>query len=507
MKINRGKEGVTLSMLAITIVVMVIIASVTVINVGSAINDTKKVTFVSDLKAIEDEVSLYYLQYHKLPKKGEVLSEKEVLQLSGDSNSNLLREEFRQNGDDKENLELGSFYQLDLQLLPVESTKRGLEKEGKNDIYIVSYPSLKVYYLAGISADNTKYFSLTTKLTDMVYLKTEPSQTEETQVELVNGIMVKKEKNTWSNKMGIIIYSFMESDEKLYMSIAGGKEKEIKTTLGMNQLAFQSLQEIKEGKSSIKVSMTENDVSSFDQLPSTEKRIEIIKRKGEIEIAREKIDLSNYEKKGPVFSDQVLSYYNETDNMFSFSVSDEESGVSEVYYEYLYQYDEQGKIQSYYQEVDEYDPSYMKTRAKKIKVLEKGNYQIKVPRNIVGVQITAFDYAGNATSKKMRIEHQTVTKIVAKNVVEDQVSFQFIVSSKKEIVEIKTYISIDGVHFEEEKNIAIEDPISFYEGVGSYEKIISPSENIYVKIIVLDQERKEEVVIINLKDISAKIKS
>ena len=58
---------------------------------------------------------------------------------------------------------MGSFYKINLSKLDIETSTRGTLVNGENDVYVVSFPSLKVYYLAGLSADSTKYFSLSSK--------------------------------------------------------------------------------------------------------------------------------------------------------------------------------------------------------------------------------------------------------------------------------------------------------------------------------------------------------
>lgn len=493
--------GITLTVLMITIVIMVILSSTIIINVGSAITDTRKTTFASDLKVVEDAVSVYYIQNDKLPSDEGVMSEKEILTLSGSSNINYLREEFVLNGDDNENLDMGSFYKIDLSKLDIENSSKGLG-EG-NDVYVASSNSLKVYYLAGISADNTKYFSLV-RLTNLNRIEdsVSPNNDENVEVKTVSGVTVKKQIRTWTNDAKILIQSNIASDESMYLSIAGGDKKRIETVTGYNTLSFGSLEDIKNRKANLKADILSSDIEYFNGLPQSDKYISIIKEKSGETVSNVKIDLSNYENNPPIISN-ILSREIDDVNIIEFNVEDSISGINNVYYEYLECYNDKMEKKSYYIDVYDYDFSYMRTRAKKTNISDNGVYQIKVPKNVTKIQITAVDNAGNFVSVKSDVTNDIYATVLGKNISNKNVSLKLAILSNKEVESVKTYISTNGVDFEDEKNIELLNEDDKIIGNVLYSNVLAIKEDIYVKIVVKSSDMSEYIRIVNLKDIES----
>lgn len=494
------KRGVTLTVLMITIVIMVILSSTIIINVGSDITDTRKTTFASDLKVVEDAVSVYYIQNDKLPSDEEAMSEKEILTISGSDNMNYLKEELSLNGDDNENLDMGSFYKIDLSKLNIENISKGIN--GGNDVYVVSLSSLKVYYLAGLSLDGTKYFSLV-RLTNLNRIEDDTDFTNDVNVDVdvktVSGVTVKKQVRTWTNDAKILIQTNIASDESLYISIADGEKKRIETVVGNNTLSFGSLEDIKNGKANLKADIVSSDIERFNNLPQKEKQVSVIKEKnGEI-ISNIKIDLSNYENIPPIISN-IQNRETDDYNIIEFNVEDSISGIKNVYYEYLEYYNENMEKKNYYIDVYDYDFSYMITRAKKTSISDNGTYQIKVPKNITKIQITAVDKANNFTSFKSDITNDIYATILGKNIVNKNVNLKLAVLSNKEVESVKTYISTNGVDFEDEKNVELLDEENKFVGNVLYSNVLTIKEDIYVKIVIKTKD-DEYVRIINLKDI------
>ncbi|MDO4283124.1 MAG: hypothetical protein Q4D02_05735 [Clostridia bacterium] len=499
------KRGVTLTVLAITIVIMVILASTVIINIGDSVTDTKKTTYATDLKTIEDAVSMYYIQNNKMPSDEEALSEQEILNLSGNENMTLLREELSLNGDDHENLNLGSFYKVDLSKIGIEGASKGLGTG--NDIYVVSYSSLKVYYLAGLNADGTKYFSLSSKLTGMNPLENveENDLVGETKVQTVSGVTVKKQVKTWTNEAKILIQANIAPTEKLYLSIAGKEKRGIETTTGNNNLSFGSLEQIKSGKANIKVDITQSDIEYFNSLPQSEKVLYIIKEKNGEMVANVKVDMANFENQPPVISN-INEFANENTNIVEFTATDSISGLKSVYYEYLEYYNGDGEIKSYYTDVYEYDIAYMKTRGKKVNITGNETYQISIPKNITKIQITALDNAGNATTIKKELSKEIYATILSHSISNKTLNFDILILTLKDINHITTYVSTNGIDFEDEKNIEnvmIEDGKIIQNVV--YENIEKTTQDIYVKIVVVTNTGEEYVRMINLNDIENKV--
>lgn len=501
MKALNRKNGVTLTVLGISIVIMVILASTIVINVGNSITDTRKTVFAEDLRTIEDSVSVYYIQNDTIPSIGEVLSEKEIYDIVGSEKLINFKEELVINKDNNENIDMGAFYKVDLTKLDISVTNKGNLSKGQSDIYVVSYPSLNVYYLAGISADATNYFSLG-RLTSLNNVGNDENFDDSSNVKIqtVNGITVKKQVKTWTNNANILIQTNISDDESLYLSIKDGERRKIETITGNNILSFGNLEEIKNKKSSLKADITASDVEYFNNLPQSEKIITILKEKNGNIVSQVKVDLSNYENILPVISN-VQNSDNENYNILEFNVSDNISGIKNVYYEYLEYYNKDMIKKSYYIDVFEYDFSYMRTRAKKIDVSENGTYQIKVPKNITKVQIMALDNASNYVSIIKDISNNIYLDITEKNIVNKNISFKFTILSEIEIENVTSYISTNGIDFENEQNVELLNEESKITGNVIYNDILTTKEDIYVKIIVRSKENKEYIRIINLKDI------
>lgn len=501
MKTLDSKKGVTLTILAITVIIMVILASTIVINVGTAITDTRKATFSMDLKTIEDAVSIYYIQNNSMPSDKEALSKIEILNLSGNDNMNLLREEINLNGDEKDDT---YFYIIDLSKLSIDNPSRGTYSLGDNDIYVVAYPSLKVYYLAGISADSTKYFSLSAKLTNLDSLKDIDNENKNSEITVKSafGVIVKKQVRTWTNNANILIQTNMENNDKLYLSVAGREKRLVKTNIGINNLSFGSLEEIKNGKANISADITVSDIEYFNNLPQSEKMLYVIKEKDGEVIANIKVDLSNFENSSPSISNLNIKT-NDNYNIFEFSVSDDVSGVDKVYYEYLKYYDEKADIKNFYVDINEYDMSYMKNKAKRVEISGNGTYQINVPKNIKKIQLSAVDKAGNTITVTKELEKDIYTTVLNKEIINKDINLQIVAYSEEEILNIDIALSTNGIDFEEVKSASIitaEEYKSIYN--VSYESVPFTTQDIYVKIVLNLKNNAKYVRIINLKDIN-----
>ena len=106
--------------------------------------------------------------------------------------------------------------------------------------------------------------------------------------------------------------------------------------------------------------------------------------------------MSNYETDLPVYSinsDEIM--YEEEFNLIPINVSDQTSGIKEVRYEYLTQYNSNGQLGAYYDNVTQYDVDYLKAKGKKAIADKDGNIILKVDKNIQGIQFIIIDKAGN----------------------------------------------------------------------------------------------------------------
>lgn len=153
--INKNKRGVSLVILAVTIIVALALLSTIVISYDKIKNSTKKREFAREIYTIQKLSDEYYFKNNKLPTGAE------------HSFSNVEPECKSQfDGDDI----AGSIYrELDLYSLGVENVARGAKKDGDNsDVYVVSETTRRVYYLKGYEVAGYKYYTLTNELKKLV---------------------------------------------------------------------------------------------------------------------------------------------------------------------------------------------------------------------------------------------------------------------------------------------------------------------------------------------------
>ena len=135
------------------------------------------------------------------------------------------------------------------------------------------------------------------------------------------------------------------------------------------------------------------DVSEF----YSSKKKSIVFRKGADVL---EVDLSNYDTQAPTYDDPDTWKITQTneDNVITFNVKDDISGVKEIRYAYLEKYTGDGDdcgTQYYYKDVEVLDASFIKARGKKATISSEGEAVLKVPRDIAAIQIVAIDKAGN----------------------------------------------------------------------------------------------------------------
>ena len=128
----KSKKGISLIALVITLIIMMILASVALYTSADATNNAKLTSFAEDLTNMEDLVSEYYLTNNELPiVSGVSYVKADVLGLCTNG-VETLSEEITTNGDNS-----AVFFKLDLAKLPIESSSRGMEQEGSTDIYLI----------------------------------------------------------------------------------------------------------------------------------------------------------------------------------------------------------------------------------------------------------------------------------------------------------------------------------------------------------------------------------
>ena len=517
----KNRQGVSLLVLTVTIVLMIVLLTTSVVIAGNMIDNSRLSSFASEVFDVKDATEVYYAYNEEFPYLDEdkAYSKGEILALVEPEYQNVFLNELILNGDNASSDDMGSFYKIDLSKIDVEQTTRGIKKDGnERDVFVISYPSMNVYYLDGVAAKNTKFFSVTSRVTTLVKISRpkEESLNGETTVTQSAGITVKREKKEWTNKVNMSIETNLESGETLYIQLDDGAEYSLTSTAGQNILRFYdnfSSYKSLVNNTSYNLSISSSDLNNFNSLAPENKFVYIIKKKSGVVTGKVKIDFSNYDVSSPVKTQSTQLFSSDDYNLITFKMQDSLSGIKEVRYEYLKEFDASGNIKYYYDNVTSYDVAYMKTRGKKATVSKDGTIEIKVPKDIEGIEVVAFDKAGNNSSMDPLPTENTTTKVYIginkKNITLNEASFNFVFRTEHQIESAKASISIDGKNYTNEITLTpskVSDEI--YNATGNFTNIDTTShENLYVKVVAtyLTNNVETRVKKFNIKNVDEKL--
>ena len=391
MKNNINKKGISLIVLVITIVVALILVAAVTISTSGAIDSANVTAFAKDLNDIEEATESYYILNGVIPVlDGEpVRTSNSLLAIAG--NEHLLNEEITEKGDAD-----SQFYTIDLAKINVTKIAYGNKDYSENDTFVVAYPTMNVYYPYGIEANGTLYFSLTSKITSVSKIIEEVADSSSTTVITSGGIKITKA-NGWANKMGVNIDVNMGSGDTLYMSVSGGTNKEITTALGINTFGFDLLSDIVANKETIKVPTLTIEEANYIEAgtkPVEERYVDIFKYNSGDILGKVRVNLSNFSKNLPTITTADITSYTSS-NSVTLNLSNSESGIREVRYDYLKKYTDEGTIVDYYDGITDFDEKYMKNNSKKAKLLNPTKVTISTPKDVQSMKVAIIDKAGN----------------------------------------------------------------------------------------------------------------
>lgn len=138
----KSNKGITLTVLVITIIILLMISTAIIHTVADNLSSKGVNDMYTDIKAIEDKVSVYYVKYGNIPKAEQV--EVSIPSAIVTSNQN--------NG--------ANFYYVDLSKLDGLSLKYGKGTGNSTDRYIINEQSHTVYYLEGVETEGTMYYTI-----------------------------------------------------------------------------------------------------------------------------------------------------------------------------------------------------------------------------------------------------------------------------------------------------------------------------------------------------------
>lgn len=127
----KSDKGITIITLVVTIVVMLILASVTITSTNVGTSFRRYNLMCSDIELLEDKILYFYREYGELPIGNEVSSVPQEI-----NNEHI-------------------FYEINMNLLGNITLNYG-EAE---DVYIVDSETFEVYFLNGINYDGEIYYT------------------------------------------------------------------------------------------------------------------------------------------------------------------------------------------------------------------------------------------------------------------------------------------------------------------------------------------------------------
>lgn len=383
----NSKKGISLVVLTITIIITIIIAGISIIGIGNSIERAKLTAFAKELNDICQRVQVYYYENGELPylDTDVAMSQGELLQMLDNVSREGLLAELEKNNDKVESDELGAFYKIDLSKIDVKEISRGTQKTA-NDIFVMAYPSFKIYYLKGIEVGGDFYYSITPEMSKITKISEIPL--EELGNSVINGlpgITITKNNKKWTNSFGIKVSGYINSGDELYLSLPTSGEKKINLTTD-SFANFEAI-DLYTLKNQGLVTITDAEILEFLNLPNKDKKITFIKKENSVSVGSVDIDLSNYDYIKPLISNDEVSM-SLSDDIVScnFKVSDDLSGVNEVRYY---------PITNQNIDISMYTEQFVKARGKKATLDLDNNASFEISTDVRKVMIAVVDKAGN----------------------------------------------------------------------------------------------------------------
>ena len=180
------KKGIAMVTLVVIISVMLILVSVITVSGVNVSNTSKKLSFASEIKMLQDCVNTYRTtNNNELP-----ITDFVVIDLS--SASDDVKKQFQTNLEDitDDNVYLNK---IDYTKLDVSNLSRGLS-ESDEDIYVVSSKTGIVYYAKGLKIGNQTYYTLTDELKKLLNYNSKSNE-----LLADNAIVCEMNTNDWTN--------------------------------------------------------------------------------------------------------------------------------------------------------------------------------------------------------------------------------------------------------------------------------------------------------------------
>ena len=392
-----NKKGISLVALIITIIATLILVSITVIQFNSSKDKARLSAFASDLQKIQEQVKLYYLNNGAFPtfdSSKDAINEQQLISMVDSTNTSKIEWELAANGDDNDDKTKGQFYQIDLSKIDIKSTVAGT-KTSTDDVYVIAYPSMNVYYLKGVKASNDVYYSITSKLTKKAQIHNDITQNND----VVNtNLVLSKKINDWTNTEPINIKANISGSQILTVKFNGisGVKKIKSITDGMNDITFnlsdlfKTNKDIK-GNDVFEIALTQDEINAFKALANDQKIITVNINDGINDIETKNISVSNFDDVAPNMDSNNVSKQPDK-NVITVVASDSISGIKQVRYDFIEKNSTNGTVPYYSQDLN---ATYVEQYGKTAALQENGSFLIELSTDITKIFICVQDRAGN----------------------------------------------------------------------------------------------------------------
>ncbi|MCI9365466.1 MAG: hypothetical protein HFJ54_02365 [Clostridia bacterium] len=143
--VEKNEKGIAMITLVITVLLIIIITSALAKNSYDSLQVGNLTKLDNDIKALNDRIAAYYIQYAKLPTYGEKYDKETIKNDINDLSPN--------DGDE--------YYIIDLSELDNLTLNYGENYlTSSNDLYIINEQSHVVYYLRGIKYKGQEYHTV-----------------------------------------------------------------------------------------------------------------------------------------------------------------------------------------------------------------------------------------------------------------------------------------------------------------------------------------------------------
>lgn len=151
---KTNKKGISIIALIASITVILILLTTVVISGFTTVNNSKKISFGTEVYMIQTAVDAYYT------KNGNMYPTKDAITVTFSGMTNQVLRQFANNSDEIVDNKI-TLYTIDYDKIDIKDLKYGTGKDGANDVYVLSQKSGKVYYAKGVKIGNEMYYTLT----------------------------------------------------------------------------------------------------------------------------------------------------------------------------------------------------------------------------------------------------------------------------------------------------------------------------------------------------------